>query len=174
MIALFVKEAKDKGIGSFLIQECEQDARDNKKSGICAMCSEGPWIANKSFFEKNKFKIADSLDRFELMVKSFDNGKTKPCFIDWTKQQSKYSGWNLVYSDQCPWHEKSISGIQQSAVDNGIELNVKKLKTPKEAQSAPSGFGTFSLINDGKLLVDHYISRTRFENILRQETKKKE
>jgi GNAT superfamily N-acetyltransferase len=173
-IALFVKEAKDKGIGSFLIQLCEQDAKENKKSGICAMSSEGPWIANKSLYEKNKFTIADSLDRFELMVKSFDNEKTKPCFIDWTKQQSKYSGWNLVYSDQCPWHEKSILDIQQSAVDNGIELSVKKLKTPKEAQRAPSGFGTFSLIKDGKLLADHYISRTRFENILRQETKKSE
>ena len=173
-IALFVKDAKDKGIGSFLIQQCEQDAIDNQKSGICAMSSEGPWIANKSLYEKNKFTIADSLDRFELMVKSFDNRKTKPCFINWLKQQSKYIGWNLIYSDQCPWHEKSINDIQQSAADNGIELTVKKLRTPKEAQSAPSGFGTFSLIKDGKLLADHYISRTRFENILRQETKKKE
>jgi GNAT superfamily N-acetyltransferase len=173
-IALFVKDAQDKGIGSFLIQQCEQDAIENQKSGICAMSSEGPWMANKSLFEKNKFTISDSLDRFELMVKSFDNKKTKPCFNNWSKQQSKYTGWNLIYSDQCPWHEKSITEIQKSAADNGIVLMVKKLKTPKEAQSAPSGFGTFSLIKDGKLLADHYISRTRFENILRQETKKKE
>jgi hypothetical protein len=53
-------------------------------------------------------------------------------------------------------------------MDNGITLTVKKLATPKEAQKAPSGFGTFSLIKDGKLLADHYISRTRFENILKQ------
>jgi len=173
-IALFDKEAKDMGIGSFLIQKCEQDAKDNKKSGICAMSSEGPWIANSSLYDKNKFTIADRLDRFELMVKSFDNVKTKPCFIDWTKAQFKYSGWNLVYADQCPWHEKSINDIRQSAINNGIELTIKKLKTHKEAQSAPSGFGTFSLIKDGKLLADHYISRTRFENMLRQEIKKSE
>lgn len=171
-IALFVKEAKDKGIGSFLIQLCEQDAKNHKKYGICAMSSKGPWIADKSLYEKNKFTVADSLDRFELMVKSFDPGKAKPCFIDWTKQQSKYSGWNIVYSDQCPWHDKSIKDIKQSAIDNGIELIVKKLRSPKEARSAPSGFGTFSLIKDGKLLADHYISRTRFESILKQETKK--
>jgi GNAT superfamily N-acetyltransferase len=173
-VAIFVKEAKDKGIGSFLIKQCEQDAKDNNKAGICAMSSEGPWIANSSLYDKNKFTIADRLDRFELMVKSFDNVKTKPCFIDWTKAQFKYSGWNLVYADQCPWHEKSINDIRQSAINNGIELTIKKLKTHKEAQSAPSGFGTFSLIKDGKLLADHYISRTRFENMLRQEIKKSE
>lgn len=171
-IALFVKDAKDKGIGSYLIQQCEQDAKNNKKYGICAMSSEGPWIANKSLYEKNKFSIADKLDRFELMVKTFDTKGTKPKFYDWTREQAKYKGWHLIYSDQCPWHEKSITDIQQSALDNGIKLEVKKLLTPKEAQNAPSGFGTFSLIKDGKLFADHYISRTRFENILKQETKK--
>jgi hypothetical protein len=170
-IALFDKEAKDMGIGSFLIQKCEQDAKDNKKSGICAMSSEGPWIANKSLFEKNKLTIADNSDRFELMVKSFDNGTATPKFFDWTNEQAKYKGWNLMYSDQCPWHEKSIRDIQQSANDNGIKLKVKKLRTPKEAQEAPSGFGTFCLIKDGKLLADHCISKTRFENIVRQELK---
>jgi GNAT superfamily N-acetyltransferase len=172
-IAIFVKTAKEKGIGSLLIQQCEQEAKENHKSGICAMSSDGPWIANKTLYEKNKFTIADKLDRFQLMVKSFDKTQKTPCFIDWTKYKSEYSGWHLVYSDQCPWHEKSITDIQLSAIDNGIELTVKKLKTPKEAQSAPSGFGTFSLIKDGKLLADHYISRTRFENILRQEIQKK-
>ena len=70
-IALFVKEAKEKGIGSYLIQECEKDAKINKKAGICAMSSDGPWMANKSLFEKNKFRVAEKLDRFELMVKTF-------------------------------------------------------------------------------------------------------
>jgi len=172
-IALFVKDAKGKGVGSFLIQQCEQDAIDAKKFGVCAMSSDGPWIANKSLFEKNMFVVADRRDRFELMVKSFGKINTAPCFIDWTKEQPKYSGWNLVYADQCPWHQKSIVDLQQSAIDNGIDLIVKKLETPEEAQKAPSGFGTFSLIKDGKLIADHYISRTRFENIVRQQSRKK-
>jgi hypothetical protein len=170
-IAIFPKEVKDKGIGTSLIQQCEQDAKDNKKSGICAMSSEGPWMANKSLYEKNNFIVADRLDRFELMVKPFDDKNAKPVFINWTKQQSKYKGWNLIYSDQCPWHEKSITDIMQSAVQNKIELKVKKLTTPEEAQNSPSGFGTFSLIKDGILLADHYISKARFENILKEQLK---
>lgn len=172
-IALFAKEAKEKGIGSLLIKQCEQDARDSKKSGICAMSSDGPWMANKSLFEKNKFKVVQSLDRFELMVKAFDKEATLPCFNDWTKQQTKYKGWNLLYADQCPWHTKSVTDLQQCAIDNGIELKVKRITTPKEAQKAPSGFATFSLIKDGQLLADHYISRTRFENILKEENSKR-
>ena len=136
------------------------------------MSSDGPWMANKSLFEKNGFLMADQLERFELMYKAF--GKSlKPQFVDWTKGREKYKGWHLVYSDQCPWHEKSITDLMQSALDHGVELKVKKLATPKEAQNAPSGFGTFSLLKDGRLLGDHYLSRTRFENILRQEMRKK-
>jgi GNAT superfamily N-acetyltransferase len=172
-IGLFVSELKGKGIGSFLIQECEKDAKESMKSGVCAMSSKGPWIANKSLFEKNLYVVADSRDRFELMVKSFDDKKTKPCFNDWTKVQYKYKGWNIVYSDQCPWHQKAIADLQQSAVENKIELIVINLNTPQDAQNAPSGFGTFSLLKDGKLLADHYISRTRFENILRNEDQKR-
>lgn len=167
-IALFVKEAKDKGVGSYLIQQCEADAIANKKSGICAMSSEGAWMANKSLYEKNKFTVADQLERFELMVKPLVKTHTQPQLVDWTKERSKYTGWHLIYSDQCPWHEKSITDLQQSAHQNGIKLTVKKLTTPEEAQHAASGFGTFSLLKDGILLADHYISKTRFENILRE------
>jgi GNAT superfamily N-acetyltransferase len=172
-ILLFVKKEKNRRIGSTLLKECEKEAVKNGFSGICTMSSEGPWMANKTLFEKNGFVIADRLDRFELMVKPINDKSPVPEFIDWTKQQVKYKGWNLIYSDQCPWHEKSITDLKQSAFENNIELKVKKLKTPKEAQNAPSGFGTFSLIKDGKLLGDHYLSRTRFENIVRQETQPK-
>ena len=171
-IVLFIKEAKNKGIATTLIKNCEQEAKQNKKSGICTMTSNGTWIANRTLFEKNGYAIADKLGRFELMHKVLNDRDTIPQFNDWNKQQEKYRGWNLIYADQCPMHEKSITDITQSAKDNGIKLNVIKLTTTKDAQKAPSGFGTYSLIKDGKLLADHYISRTRFENILKQEKKK--
>jgi hypothetical protein len=171
-IAMFVKEAKKKGVGSILLNICQQDAMALGKSGVCALSSDGPWMANKSIFEKNGFIVADKLDRFELMIKALDKKNPKPHFNNWIKEQSKYKGWNLIYSDQCPWHEKSVTDLKQCALDHGIKLKVKKLTTPEEAQKAPSGFGTFSLIKDGKLLGDHYLSRTRFESILNKEYNK--
>lgn len=168
-IALFGKAARNKGTGSKLIQLCEQDALNNKKSGICTMSSNGAWMANKQLFEKNGFVITQELDRFELMIKTFETKQPIPNFNDWTKEQAKYTGWNLVYSDQCPWHDKSVTDLMNCAMDHGFELQIVKLETPKAAQKAPSGFGTFSLLKDGRLLADHYISRTRFENILKKE-----
>lgn len=173
-IALFVKESRHKGIGTALLEQCAQDAKQNNKSGICAMSSNGTWMADNTLFEKNGFVVADKLGRFELMVKTLNKDHSQPRFIDWTKQLTKYQGWNLIYSDQCPWHEKSVTDLKQSALENNIELHVIKLTSPGEAQNAPSGFGTFSLVKDGKLLEDHYLSRTRFENIIRQEMKKQQ
>jgi GNAT superfamily N-acetyltransferase len=168
-ILLFDKAARNHGTGSALLQICEQDARIDNKHGVCAMSSDGPWMADKSLFRKNGFEIADKLDRFELMVKKFDNKNPSPHFNDWTKQQQQFKGWHLIYANQCPWHEKSVEDIIRTALDNRIELRVKKLTNPHEAQNAPSGFGTFSLIKNGKLLADHYISSKRFENIIKQE-----
>lgn len=168
-IVVGAKKTREKGLGSLLIQQCEQDAKALNKSGICVVSSKGSWLANKLLFEKNGYVIADQKDRFELMVKSFGAEKAKPNFIDWSKAQAKYKGWNLLYADQCPWHEKSVNDLKQAAVDNRIALKVKKIKSPQEAQNGPSGFGTFALLKDGKLLADHYISRTRFENIIRKE-----
>jgi len=170
-ILIFSNEVKEKGIGSYLLQICEQDAKTLNKSGICAMSSEGAWIANKSLFEKNGFHACDKLGRFELMSKSFDNRTPEPALIDWTKQQVKFKGWHLIYSDQCPWHNKSVKDLKHSASDMGIDLTMNKLMSPSEAQNSPSGFGTFALIKDGKLLEDHYLSRKRFENILSQQNK---
>ncbi len=171
-IAIFVKEVKHKSIGSILLKQCELDAKQNNKDGICVMSSDGVWMANKTLFEKNGFTLGDQLDRFELMYKNLKDNISIPHFNDWTKQLAKYKGWNLIYSNQCPWHDKAVKDLTQSANENGIKLKVKKLTTPKEAQNTPSGFGTFSLIKNGRLLSDHYISKTRFESILRQEKKK--
>jgi len=86
------------------------------------------------------------------------------------KQQKEYKGWNLIYSDQCPWHTKSVSDLIEVALENNIHLTVKKLKNSNEAKNSPSGFGVFCLIKDGKLIDDHYLSKTRFKNILKEET----
>jgi L-amino acid N-acyltransferase YncA len=168
-IAVYKKEAREKGLGSALLQQCEKSAREAGKSGLCSMCSDGPWMATRSLFEKNGFESVEKLGRYELIVKAFDIAAELPGFIDWQQQQAKYKGWHLLYADQCPWHENAVIALKQTAIDKNIELKITKLHTPLEARQAPSGFGTFSLIHDGKLLADHYISKTRFMNILQKE-----
>ncbi|MEO0340881.1 MAG: YoaP domain-containing protein, partial [Bacteroidota bacterium] len=94
-----------------------------------------------------------------------------PRLIDWHSQQPKYQGWHLTYADQCPWNEKSVAALLNVAMDYGIDLQVEKINTVEEAKMAPSGFGVFNLLYNGQLIEDHYISHTRFRNILKKELK---
>ena len=166
---VYANQDKGKGNGSLLLHDCAKDAMARKMRGIAVMTSKGAWIAGKRLFEKNGFVEVDRRGRFELMVRKFDDCAPDPRLIDWTAKQQQYQGWHLLYADQCPWHEKSARALKESAAAHGIELHVHKIGSSREAREAPSGYGVYSLMRDGRLLEDHYISQTRFENILKKE-----
>ncbi len=168
---VYRKNDRENGVGSELLKVCEQEAKSEGMKGLVAMTSNGSWIANKGLFLKNGFTEVDKRGRFELVVKNFSGSTPSVELIDWTKEQAKYQGWNLIYADQCPWHQKAFDVLQKVAKEHGLDLKITKLHTAKDAQKAPSGFGVFSLIKDGRLLEDHYISETRFKNILKKELK---
>lgn len=171
-IAVYYKKDRSKGYGAILVEEAVNEARAKGLSGVCTMTSKGPWVAEKDIFEQNGFEIVEKRGRFELLSKKWDEEAQDPQLIDWTKNQKKYQGWHLIYADQCPWHEKPAFDLFNTAMDFGIDLNVKKMESVKEAKEAPSGFGVFNLLHDGNLIEDHYISATRFRNILKKELKK--
>lgn len=170
-ITVYSKKDRSKGIGSILIAEAEKYAKAKGLSGICTMTSKGAWVATKDIYESNGFNQIEKKGRFELLSKKWDDSAKDPKLVDWTANQKQYYGWNLVYSDQCPWHEKSAFDLANTAMDAGIDLKLKKIETVKEAKNAPSGFGSYSLLHNGKLLEDHYLSATRFKNILKKELK---
>ncbi len=88
---------------------------------------------------------------------------------------SQYNkGLTIIRSDQCPYLEKWINEISETAQKNfGLKAKIVELKTYKDAQNAPSAFAVFSLIYNGKLLVDHPISNKRFMNIMSKELGRK-
>lgn len=166
---IYAKKERSKGYGSMLIEDAEKAAKAHGLDGVCVITSTGGWLANKTLFENNGFKQIEAKDRFELLSKTWNGDAKKPKFNDWTNQQKKYKGWHLLYADQCPWSEKSVAAILNVAMDYEVDLKVSKINTVKEAKMAPSGFGVFNLLHDGKLLDDHYLSATRFRNILKKE-----
>lgn len=168
-ITVYSKKDRNKGYGKLLIDEAEKDAKNKGMDGVCTMTSKGVWIATKEVFENCGYKQIDKKGRFELLMKKWNPDANSPKFNDWTQQQSKYEGWNLIYANQCPWHEKSVMALLNTAMDYDIDLKITKLETAQEAKNAPSGYGVFSLLHDGKLIEDHYLSATRFRNILKKE-----
>lgn len=159
---------RNRGFGSMLIKESIREAENLKCCGVAVVVSAGAFMSDKEIYLKNGFRSVETSGKFELLVFSLKNS-TLPKFKNWETQLKKYKGLNAVYSNQCPWVAKSVDVLSSSARKYGIDLKVTQLKTAKQAQNAPSVYSVFSLISDGKVIEDHYISETRFKNIIKRE-----
>ena len=163
-------EYKKKGNGFLLVKECINDARKEGSYGVAVVTSSGPHMAGKELFSKNGFEVVEAADRFELLVLKLKEGSL-PSFTGWQQQLGRYQGLNIIYSNQCPWVARSIPELAEIIRKNGLKLIITELETAKQAQNAPSIYSVFNLVYDGKLITDHYVSNTRFLNILKKELK---
>jgi hypothetical protein len=168
---VFPKKNLNKGYASMLINHCVEESKKAGLEGVCVLTSEGSWITGRDLYLKNGFTLTASKGRFDLLTMKF-NGTNSPEFIDWGAKAKNFKGLHLVYANQCPLFIKSIDEMTATAKEFGLQLKVTEIKTAQEAQNAPSGFGVYSMIYNGKLVADHYISNTRFRNILNKEVKK--
>ena len=168
-IWIYPNKQKDKGYASRLLEACLSDAKAAHKKGVAVITSEGSFMAGKSLFSKNGFtKVASDEPSFELLVHNLRKG-SPPTLNDWRSQLTNYQGFHFVYSNQCPWVARSIEELSKVAQEHHLSPTITELKTARDAQNAPSVYATFSLIHDGKLLADHYISKRRFENIIKKQ-----
>ena len=161
---------KGKGYGSLLLDECLNDAVEEKLNGVAVVIRKGPFMVGKELFVKNGFEVVDKAPPdFELMVKKFSDGATAPKFKgDWEGRLSQYSkGLTIIRADQCPYSVKNVKEISETAEkEYGIKPNIIDLRNCQEAQNSPCAFGTFCIIYNGKVVADHPISKTRFTNIM--------
>lgn len=125
-------------------------------------------MAGKRVFIRNGFEEIAERDRFQLVIHRLREGP-EPGFRDISKKLAKYQGLNVVYSAQCPMLPKSVNDLSEMASEHGLELKITVLNSAGDAQNAPSYYGVFNLVWNGRLLADHYVSKGRFKNILRKE-----
>jgi hypothetical protein len=167
---VFPKKNLNKGYASKLINHCNEESKKAGLGGVCVVTSEDSWITGKELFLKNGFSLIDSKGRFDLLAIKF-KGIPDPAFIDWESNAKNFKGLNLIYANQCPLFIKSIDEMTATAKEYGLELKITELKSAGEAQHSPSGYGVYAMVLNGKLVADHYISNTRFRNILTKELK---
>lgn len=160
------------GLGGRLIRACLEEARQAGATGVAAMVSDGAWMAGKEVFLKSGFRQIAETDRFQLVIYRLREGP-EPRFRDIGGNPAKYRGLHIVYSAQCPMLPKSVNDLTEMAGEHGLKMKVTVLKNAREAQDAPSYYGVFSLVWNGGLLSDHYVSKGRFKNLLKKEILKK-
>ena len=87
----------------------------------------------------------------------------------WDRTLGKYRrGLTIITSDQCPCIAKCLDDILQACKALGIRPRVVELKNSREARAAPSAYGVFNVIYDGRVVAEHPISGTRFRGIMRK------
>ncbi len=156
------------GLGSKLIQACIDEAVALDATGVAAIVSDGPWMVGSQIFSDHGFEEVDTADRFQLVVHRLRKGPV-PRFRDIRRSLRRYKGLHVVYAPQCPYLPKSVHDLSEMAAEHGLDLHVTVLDSAKKAQNAPTYYGVFNLIWNGRLLSDHYVSKGRFKNILRKE-----
>jgi len=165
----FKKEFKGKGYATLLIEECIKDAKNSKMSGVAVVTRKGSFMADNNIFLKNGFQIVDNAKPdFELLVLKFDKNTINPKFKhNLNEKLNEYkSGLTILRSTQCPYTEKNVNAIIESAEKMKLKTRLVEIQDANAAQSNPCAFGTFSIIYDGKIISHHPISNTRFENIM--------
>ena len=160
-----------KGMASALLGESLRDAESSGKHGVAVVTSDGPWMANRDVFVKNGFELVDEAQpHYQLLVSRTGAGSPPVFPRDLTERLSTSRGLRLFYTNQCPYVGKAVAELPAVAERHGIRLHLVELKDAAEARERmPSPYGVVSLVYEGRLLVDHPISATRFGNILQKE-----
>lgn len=166
----FKNEFKGKGYASALIDECINDAKIQKMLGVAVVTRKGAFMAHNKIFLKKGFEIVDKAQPdFELLTIKFEKASTSPSFkLDILDNLNNYkNGLTIIRSAQCPYTEKNVNAIIESA-EKKFKLKPKliDLKDSESAQKTPCAFGTFCIIYNGEIISYHPISNTRFENIM--------
>ncbi|MDY6878325.1 MAG: GNAT family N-acetyltransferase [Chloroflexota bacterium] len=172
-----VGKGKGKGYGSRLLNECIADARSLGQHGVAMVTSSSIWLADKKILLKNGFEVVGQAPpTFDLLVKRFDGDAPLPAFPeDWDERAGRYgSGVTVVYSDQCPYIEDAVKGAVEIASEGGAKARTIRLESSQQVRdSAPSAYGIFNVVYDGKLVTYHYIDnrkgREKFLALLQEE-----
>lgn len=172
IFAGFKNDFKGKGYASLLIDECIEEAKALKMLGVAVVTRKGPFMVGNDIFLKKEFQIVDSTKPdFDLLALKFDEDSKSPQFKSTIADNLKNykEGLTIMRSPQCPYTEKNVNAIVESAKKMNLKANLIELTDSNAVQDTPCAFGSFCLIYNGKVISHHPISNTRFENIMNKE-----
>jgi len=163
---------KGKGLGAVLLEDCLRDARKSKCRGVAVVTSSDSFMAGSGLFLKAGFIRVESNPPYELLVKKFKATAPDPRFSVHRERalQRHPKGLTILAADQCPYVVKSVERISQAARALGLKPKVVRIRSAKASRQLPTPYGVFSIIYDGRLIVERPVSATRFTNIMRKLT----
>jgi len=160
MIGCFWVSGKYKGTGhgKTLLNEAIEAARNQGKDGLVTVVgtkkfhfmSDTKWLLGQGF------EICESISSgFSLISIDFNKMANRPHFNECVKSGECFEkmGCVVYYSNRCPYSEYHVKeSLVESCKKRNLPLNVFKLETLEQAQSAPTPATIFSLFMDGKFV----------------------
>ncbi len=172
-----VGESKGKGYASQLLEDCLADADRKGMNGLAMVTSESNWLVSKRFLFGEGFESVDAAPpTFELLVNKFNRAAPPSFPKDWDERLRRFGdGLTIVRTDQCPYVDEGAQAALDAAIELGLRTQVVELKSCQEVRErAPSPYGVFSIVLNGRLLSYHYLSKKdlipRLQEALRFET----
>ncbi len=159
---------KGKGLGAVLLEDCLRDARKSKCRGVAVVTSSDSFMAGSGLFIKAGFVSVESNPQYELLVKKFKATAPDPRFIvDRERVLKRHTkGLTILAADQCPMVPKWVEEIPQAARALGLKPKVVRIRSSKASRELPTPYGMFSIIYDGRLIVERPVGARRFTNIM--------
>jgi L-amino acid N-acyltransferase YncA len=159
---------KGKGLGMLLLDSCLSDAKKRNCRGVAVVTSSDSFMARSDLFIKAGFTSVDSSPPYELLVKKFKASAPDPRFIvEKERVLKRYKkGLTILAADQCPMVAKCVKDISQASRALGLVPKVVRVRSAKQSRELPTPYGVFSIIYDGRLIVERPVSATRFTNIM--------
>jgi ribosomal protein S18 acetylase RimI-like enzyme len=159
---------KGKGYGKDLLNYAIENAKKDKKSGVCIISSKKktPFLSDKKFMQKYGFEVVDKIDsEYELLALSFDG--THPNFTENAKKQSIESKkLTIYYGLQCPYIPNCIEQIENYCKNNKIDLDLVKVNTLEKAKNMPCVFNNWAVFNNGKFETLHLLNEGYLKKML--------
>lgn len=160
---------KGKGLGALLLDSCLRDAKKSKCRGVAVVTSSDSFMARSDFFIQAGFVPVDSSTPYELLAKKLNKTAPDPRFIVQRERALRRykKGLTILAADQCPYVPKCAAEIAQAARALGLKPRVVRIRSAKASRELPTPYGVFSIIYDGRLIVERPVSAARFLNIMR-------
>lgn len=170
---------KGKGYGKELLRLAFEDAKSQGKDGLVTVAGTKKYhfMSDTKWLLKQGFEIAENLSSgFSLLTKKIHVGVQAPRFKEAVTNGKLKNKTGLVayYSNRCPFSEYHVkTSLVETAGKRNLPLEIIKLETMEQAQSAPTPATIFSLFYHGKFITTDIsvCMDTRFDKIMGKELK---
>lgn len=169
---------KGNGYGKELLRLALEDAITQGKDGLVTVVgtSKYHFMSDTKWLLKQGFETCEKTSSgFSLLVKKVNPKADNPQFKDSVKsgECDNKNGLVIYYSNRCPFSEYHVTtSLNETADKRNLPLEIIKLNTMEQAQSAPSPATIFSLFYNGKFVTTDLSAcmDSRFDKVLEKAT----